>query len=159
MSWKVQFPCASCYICVANIFAESPKMLLLYHIIETMLFFLFLWTLVWRNLNTLISYSRTSIRDEKGTYFDTQRFVIIDIASSYVDLIERFREFKKVYTQSIDGKNKFTWTATFALNFPSYVLSCYDSLVRGRFWYFLNSWVYTTNHKRIAVNYFWFVKV
>jgi len=26
-----------------------------------------------------------------------------------------------------------------------------------RFLYYINNWVYTTNHKRIAVNYFWFV--
>ena len=34
-------------------------------------------------------------------------------------------------------------------------ISLYDS--RWRLRYFLFSWCYTTNHKRIAVNYFWFV--
>ena len=28
---------------------------------------------------------------------------------------------------------------------------------KARIWYYLNNWVYTTNHKRIAVNYFWFI--
>lgn len=28
---------------------------------------------------------------------------------------------------------------------------------KARFLYYVNNWVYTTNHKRIAVNYFWFV--
>jgi heme/copper-type cytochrome/quinol oxidase subunit 1 len=30
-------------------------------------------------------------------------------------------------------------------------------LLKARVVYFLNNWVYTTNHKKIAVNYFWFV--
>lgn len=29
--------------------------------------------------------------------------------------------------------------------------------LKARFSYYLNNWVYTTNHKRIAINYFWFV--
>lgn len=39
----------------------------------------------------------------------------------------------------------------------------YKSLLNIFFWtkirilYYVNNWVYTTNHKRIAVNYFWFV--
>ncbi len=28
---------------------------------------------------------------------------------------------------------------------------------KARFSYYINNWIYTTNHKRIAVNYFWFV--
>ena len=29
--------------------------------------------------------------------------------------------------------------------------------IKARFSYYTNNWIYTTNHKRIAVNYFWFV--
>lgn len=29
--------------------------------------------------------------------------------------------------------------------------------LKSKLFYFLNNWVYTTNHKKIAVNYFWFV--
>lgn len=29
--------------------------------------------------------------------------------------------------------------------------------LKSKVFYFLNNWVYTTNHKKIAVNYFWFV--
>lgn len=37
--------------------------------------------------------------------------------------------------------------------------SLFDLLlwIKLRFIYYVNNWVYTTNHKRIAVNYFWFV--
>ena len=31
------------------------------------------------------------------------------------------------------------------------------SWIKARVLYYVNNWVYTTNHKRIAVNYFWFV--
>ena len=31
------------------------------------------------------------------------------------------------------------------------------SWIKARTLYYVNNWVYTTNHKRIAVNYFWFV--
>jgi heme/copper-type cytochrome/quinol oxidase subunit 1 len=30
-------------------------------------------------------------------------------------------------------------------------------LIKARVTYFINNWVYTTNHKKIAVNYFWFI--
>ena len=31
------------------------------------------------------------------------------------------------------------------------------SWLKTRFLYYTNNWIYTTNHKRIAINYFWFV--
>jgi heme/copper-type cytochrome/quinol oxidase subunit 1 len=41
----------------------------------------------------------------------------------------------------------------------NYVISYYEILIwsKARVIYYVNNWVYTTNHKRIAVNYFWFV--
>lgn len=48
------------------------------------------------------------------------------------------------------------------LNSPTR-LKASEALLNAYFWnkarvlYYLNNWVYTTNHKRIAVNYFWFV--
>ena len=37
------------------------------------------------------------------------------------------------------------------------VIFSYPNLGKARVIYFTNNWIYTTNHKRIAVNYFWFV--
>ena len=37
------------------------------------------------------------------------------------------------------------------------VLSASTAWGKARVMYYINNWVYTTNHKRIAVNYFWFV--
>jgi heme/copper-type cytochrome/quinol oxidase subunit 1 len=110
-----------------------------------------------KNLNTLVAYSQSSIRSDKGSYFDSTRFRVFNISKSYIDLIDRFREFKKIYSQNIDKMGRFNLKPTLVISFSSYLFTKYDSIVRGRAWYFMNSWVYTTNHKRIAVNYFWFV--
>nr|ASY95744.1 Cox1 [Stylonychia lemnae] len=37
------------------------------------------------------------------------------------------------------------------------LVTIYLFWLKARFSYFTNNWIYTTNHKRIAVNYFWFV--
>jgi len=58
--------------------------------------------------------------------------MVVDIAESYVDLVNRFREFKKVYLQSIDGESRFTLNSTLTINFSSYLLTRYDFMVRGR---------------------------
>ena len=45
------------------------------------------------------------------------------------------------------------------LNSSSFLKSLLNIIFWGkvRILYFVNNWIYTTNHKRIAVNYFWFV--
>ena len=115
------------------------------------------WILILRNFNTFFSYAQASITNAQKTYTDARRFTVIDLTESYIDLSTRFREFKKVYLQSINGKGQFILNSNLTINFSSYIMTKYDFVVRGRVWYFMNSWVYTTNHKRIAVNYFWFV--
>lgn len=72
------------------------------------------------------------MRSDKGTYFDSRRFMVSDIAESYIELLNKFRDFKKVYLQAIDARGRFTLTTNFTVNFSSYVLTCYDFLVRGR---------------------------
>lgn len=44
-------------------------------------------------------------------------------------------------------------------NFSDFLKSLFDIFfwIKIRTLYYVNNWVYTTNHKRIAVNYFWFV--
>lgn len=61
--------------------------------------------------------------------------------------------------------SNYTFTSNYIL--PQLVkapkLTIFDNMYHVLFWnkarvlYYLNNWVYTTNHKRIAVNYFWFV--
>lgn len=47
----------------------------------------------------------------------------------------------------------------FSLQFENTLILTYTVLmwVKLRVLYYINNWVYTTNHKRIAVNYYWFV--
>lgn len=58
--------------------------------------------------------------------------MVSDLAESYVELLNKFKDFKKVYLQSIDARGRFTLMTNLTLNFPSYLLTCYDSMVRGR---------------------------
>jgi heme/copper-type cytochrome/quinol oxidase subunit 1 len=65
-------------------------------------------------------------------------------------------------------KNNFIENKFFLINKKNNLLSFnfvdfFKSLLNILFWgkvrilYYVNNWIYTTNHKRIAVNYFWFV--
>lgn len=91
-----------------------------------------IWTLIMKNLNTIVAYSQSNIRNDKGRYFDSTRFRVLNISESYIDLIDRFREFKKVYCQNIDKMGRFNLKPTLIINFSSYLFTKYDSVVRGR---------------------------
>ena len=69
---------------------------------------------------------------------------------------QKIAKFKQTYSFSFTLHSTVTIVSTWSLNFISFMLNK-AYLLRSRGLYFLNSWVYTTNHKRIAVNYFWFV--
>ena len=63
-----------------------------------------------------------------------------------------------------NNSNKFKtqFTNLLFLRFSSFTIFSQFTLdtlfwVKTRVLYYINNWVYTTNHKRIAVNYFWFV--
>ena len=64
------------------------------------------------------------------------------------------------YNQNIWFLNEFVFSKltvkNVKINFFNYFFSLFMWL-KARFSYYLNNWVYTTNHKRIAINYFWFV--
>lgn len=51
--------------------------------------------------------------------------------------------------------NLFFFNLLEQINFFLFFLSL--SWLKVRILYYINNWVYTTNHRRIAVNYFWFV--
>lgn len=66
------------------------------------------------------------------------------------------KTFHKSFGWSVSIENKFNFLNSFSINFFSLL---YKLLiwVKARVIYVVNNWMYTTNHKRIAVNYFWFV--
>jgi len=47
----------------------------------------------------------------------------------------------------------------FSVSYVNLIILLYSIIIwqKARIIYYLNNWVYSTNHKRIAVNYFWFV--
>ena len=53
-------------------------------------------------------------------------------------------------------KNNKTYTFFNFMNFYKFIFNTFFWL-KIRVLYYVNNWIYTTNHKRIAVNYFWFV--
>lgn len=62
-----------------------------------------------------------------------------------------FRKFSKIFE---NFKNNFF--SNLALN-ESWAIFSHLFWIKTRVIYYVNNWIYTTNHKRIAVNYFWFV--
>jgi len=83
--------------------------------------------------------------------FDEKLFYI-----SSVDSTKSFHGFHRAYEWLINDSAKFHFFSTKSINST---LLIYKLVIwnKARIIYYLNNWVYTTNHKRIAVNYFWFV--
>lgn len=108
------------------------------------------------------------------------------ITISVINLIDTKNHFSSIYRQNIIlknhkallvGKKNFMWKSNIFtsekilllknlkinLNYTNLWFSLlninYDLLawLKLRVIYYVNNWIYTTNHKRIAVNYFWFV--
>jgi hypothetical protein len=71
-----------------------------------------IWTALRQNLNNWINYSRLSIRSNEGTYFDAHRFLMYDVAGSYLDLVEKFTDFKKVYLTSFSRQRRLEVIST-----------------------------------------------
>ena len=67
-----------------------------------------------------------------------------------------FKGFHKSYEWFINDSRKFQF---FSINSINSLTLFYKLAIWGkaRVIYYVNNWIYTTNHKRIAVNYFWFV--
>ena len=84
---------------------------------------------------------------------------------SFLKLNPVFARGRNLHQDSLNllYRHLYEYTWKFAPLHPSVLLSFTFSLALYIFWikartsYFFNNWVYTTNHKRIAVNYFWFV--
>jgi len=58
----------------------------------------------------------------------------------------------------LSNKTPYTLIDMKSINISALIFK-YLIFIKARVIYYVNNWVYTTNHKRIAVNYFWFVIV
>lgn len=82
-----------------------------------------------------------------------QKVHILLLKNSFRLFMNSFRNF------SSNSKKSFETSSSFIFNTGRFL----KSVLLFSFWsktrtiYYINNWVYTTNHKRIAVNYFWFV--
>ena len=85
-------------------------------------------------------------------------FFIVNKSILLKDLrdLSRVFIFKRIFSVNIP-KQKFK-NASFS-NYTTIFSDIFTKFtwIKIRVMYYINNWVYTTNHKRIAVNYFWFV--
>jgi len=66
----------------------------------------------------------------------------------------------RFYASTLDASKHLTLSVSLRMEkFINLFSIIYKTLIwsKARVIYYVNNWVYTTNHKRIAVNYFWFV--
>ena len=84
----------------------------------------------------------------------------------YENILKLFRFFFPIFNLKTEIINQFDEVFDkffFANSKKNYKIIGVNWLLLTIFWlktrssYFTNNWIYTTNHKRIAINYFWFV--
>jgi len=83
--------------------------------------------------------------------FNARREVFIILNYLKINFINH----KFLFLQNNNNKNKKNKTTDSSTFLKSLLNIFFWSKIRVL--YFVNNWIYTTNHKRIAVNYFWFV--
>jgi len=112
------------------------------------------WLFLLENVKTFAFLFNTRVTSKFSSMFDEKLFYIssVDSTKSFYG----FHGFHKSYEWLINDSAKFHFFSTKSINST---LLIYKLVIwnKARVIYYLNNWVYTTNHKRIAVNYFWFV--
>jgi len=103
-----------------------------------------------QNSQTLYLLLNTRFTSKFSSFLKNLRVSISELKNP------RSKSFHTSYTWDVDFSGKFRFFTTYTANI-SVIL--YKLLVwnKARVIYVVNNWMYTTNHKRIAVNYFWFV--
>lgn len=110
-----------------------------------------IWSVLSSNFKTIFVFLNSRLTSKVSSIFNTKLIYVSNTNSN-----SNFKGFHKSYEWFINDSNKFHFFSTNSVN----VLVVLYKLViwnKARVIYYTNNWVYTTNHKRIAVNYFWFV--
>ncbi len=109
------------------------------------------WFYLLGNIKTLSFFLNTRLTSKFSSIFNEKLFYVSNSSTN-----NNFNGFHKSYEWLINDSTKFQFFSTNSINIT---LVVYKLLIwnKARVIYYLNNWVYTTNHKRIAVNYFWFV--
>ena len=102
------------------------------------------------NVKTLSFLLSTRLTSKFNFLFDNIKL------SFKLEPILHAKAFHKTYAWDIDSTSKLNFISVSSINA---LVLFYKSVIwfKARAIYFVNNWIYTTNHKRIAVNYFWFV--
>jgi heme/copper-type cytochrome/quinol oxidase subunit 1 len=110
-----------------------------------------------KNIRKIVLFTETiaplSIKSFKGK---PHKLIIEQIERYFVFYVMRNISYINRINLKLKKKNKELPTIKITVNIvkESFVYSFWSKL---RISYYVNNWIYTTNHKRIAVNYFWFV--
>ena len=108
------------------------------------------WSTLIANSTTIFFLLNTRLTSKFNTLFSTHN---INFSSTHN---VNNKNFHKSFEWSINNSNRLNFISSYSINLYSLV---YKLIIwnKARVIYLVNNWVYTTNHKRIAVNYFWFV--
>jgi len=108
------------------------------------------WSTLITNSTTIFFLLNTRLTSKFNTLFSTH-----NISFSSTHNINN-KNFHKSFEWSISNSNRLNFISSYSINLHSLV---YKLIIwnKARVIYLVNNWIYTTNHKRIAVNYFWFV--
>jgi len=108
------------------------------------------WSSLINNSTTLLFFFNTRLTSKFSSLFS--RTSINSVATPNVNN----KNFHKSFEWSINNSNKLNFINSYSINVYSLI---YKLIIwnKARVIYIVNNWMYTTNHKRIAVNYFWFV--
>lgn len=122
--------------------------------------------------NFFVKYYFTDNRGfrNKTKHFNQVYFTMRKIQYSLVTLSSIIEKIKKLITINWFNEEKINKNSEIFINNFNIKTSFFTSFIQILAWtittvfwikarasYYTNNWIYTTNHKRIAVNYFWFV--
>ena len=110
-----------------------------------------IWCFLLDNIKTFSFFLNTRLTSKFSSIFNEK---LLYVSSNNTN--KGFSGFHKSYEWLLNDSTKFQFFSTNSINIT---LIIYKLLIwnKARVIYYMNNWVYTTNHKRIAVNYFWFV--
>jgi len=108
------------------------------------------WSTLINNSTTIFFLVNTRLTSKFNTLFSTHNVNLSSTDSN------SHKNFHKSFEWSVNHSNRLNFISSYSINVYSllYKLIIWN---KARVIYLVNNWVYTTNHKRIAVNYFWFV--
>ena len=108
------------------------------------------WLSLITNSTTILFFLNTRLTSKFNSLFNNHN---VNLSSTHET---NNKHFHKSFEWSINNSNKLNFLSSYSINVYSLI---YKLIIwnKARVIYVVNNWMYTTNHKRIAVNYFWFV--